>query len=135
MDIRKVAGELMEPGQATPGLSLIVVNEEGKQERKGHKKDNTNLVLEMATNALKRNSEYFKIVHADMLTEFQKLQDKIDEYTDEGKRNSKVLKLMEKLNVMKTDIEVFENLYNFTDSAKKELETCTQLEFDFAKSA
>jgi len=80
------------------------------------------LALELAQEALKRNTKYFEDLHKKKLEEMQKIQDKIDDLLDAEKRRVKAEKLNDKLLRMREDLEVFENMFALSKSAKEKIE-------------
>jgi len=124
--MKRATAELLPPAQELPS-NVRLLNALRSDGAGSYQSD----LLRNAGIALGRNSKFFRMLHSEKLTDLQKIQDKIDEYLDEDKRNAKVLKLMEKLQLLRTDLDIFEGMFTSTDAVKKELEGYCQLEFDF----
>ena len=90
---------------------------------------------ELASEALKRNNKYFEYQHKDKLEEIQRIQDKIDEMLDAEKRRIKVEKLTDKLLRLKEDLEVFENMFALSKSAREKIESSQLYLPGFGKEA
>jgi hypothetical protein len=84
------------------------------------------LAIELAQEALKRNTKYFEDLHKKKLEELQKIQDKVDDLLDAEKRRVKVEKLNEKLLRMREDLKVFENMFALSKSAREKIEGINQ---------
>lgn len=80
------------------------------------------IAFELAQEALKRNTRYFEDLHKQKLEEIQKIQDKIDDLLDAEKRRVKVDKLNEKILRMREELEVFENMFALSKSAREKIE-------------
>lgn len=125
------AARLLPPSEGTPsnlrllsGPSMDAPRDEGAGPFESD-------LLRNAGIALGHNSRFFKMLYSERLEEVQKIQDKIDEYVMPEKRDSKVMKLMEKLRVLQEDLSIFEGMYRTTKDTVKDLEKHCQLEFAF----